>query len=384
MRVLILGGTGAMGMHLTKLLSDSGIDNVVTSRIYRVPEGRTCYIQGNARDVDFIRTILQEHWDVIVDFMIYSTSDFGNRVNRLLDATSQYVFLSSARVYAGTTALIAETSPRLLDASLDEEFLKTEEYSLIKARQEDILKLSGRSNWTVIRPYITYSESRLQLGTLEKEEWLYRALHGRTILFSDDINSKVTTMTYGLDVARGIASVLGNSHALGETFHITTENPSRWSDILAVYLSVLEKHLGKKPKVLFQNLDDFTRYRPGGKHQVIYDRLFDRQFDNSKISEYVDTANFVKTDVGLKRCLECFLESPKFKNIDWVAEALKDRQTKEHTPLREIKGISQKLKYLTARYCWTWYCLSLRGYGIFRRSCKVFRKFSKAIKKERQ
>ena len=59
----------------------------------------------------------------------------------------------------------------------DEEYLKTDEYALSKARQEDILHRSGKNNWTVIRPYITYSEIRLQLGVLEKELWLYRFVH---------------------------------------------------------------------------------------------------------------------------------------------------------------------------------------------------------------
>ena len=40
-----------------------------------------------------------------------------------------------------------------------------------------------------------------QLGVLEKELWLYRALNGRTIVFSKDIAEKSTTLTYGYDVA---------------------------------------------------------------------------------------------------------------------------------------------------------------------------------------
>jgi hypothetical protein len=111
--------------------------------------------------------------------MIYTTQSFKERVNFLLDATSQYVFFSSSRVYADSEIPITEDSSRLLDVSQDKKFLSTDEYSLAKARQENILRKSKRKNWTIIRPYITYSENRLQLGILEKEEWLYRALQGR-------------------------------------------------------------------------------------------------------------------------------------------------------------------------------------------------------------
>ncbi|MGK6352532.1 NAD-dependent epimerase/dehydratase family protein [Parapedobacter sp. DT-150] len=349
MKVLVLGGTGAMGIHLVHLFSEEGVEAVVTSRTDRRSEGKIRYVKGNAHDIVFLQTILEEKWDVIVDFMVYTTPGFKERVNILLDATSQYVFLSSARVYAGSDQPVTESSPRLLDVSDDQEFLSTDEYSLTKAKQEDILRNSGRENWTIIRPYITYSENRLQLGVLEKEEWLYRALHGRTIVFSSDINSKMTTLTYGLDVAKGIMAVTGKKQALGETFHITTKNSNTWGDILAIYLKVLEKHLGYRPKVLLQNLDDFLTCKPA-KYQIQYDRLFNRKFDNQSIDQYVNTGTFTETQFGLKACLGEFLKSIDFKGINWKTEALKDRATKEFTPLNEIPGIKQKAYYLIYRF----------------------------------
>ncbi|MHA4741407.1 NAD-dependent epimerase/dehydratase family protein [Dyadobacter sp. MSC1_007] len=349
MKVLVLGGTGAMGAHLTQLLSNSGIETVVTSRTERDSVNNIRYVKGNANDIDFLQTILSERWDAIVDFMVYSTDSFQRRVSLLLENTSQYVFLSSARVYAESDQSITENSPRLLDVSQDTEFLSTDEYSLTKARQENILRSSGRNNWTIIRPYITYAENRLQLGVLEKEEWLYRALKGRTIVFSSDINSKETTLTYGLDVAHGINSIIGASSALGETFHITANESNTWNNILNIYLEVLEKHLGYKPKILFQDLGKFVECKPA-KYQILYDRFFNRKFDNSKINKNASTNSFTKIEVGLKSCLTDFLKNPRFNDIDWKLEAVKDRQSGEHTSLAEIKGIKQKIRYLLSRY----------------------------------
>lgn len=349
MKVLVLGGTGAMGVHLVQLLSDNGIDTVVTSRGYRCSKGNVRYIQGSALDERFLRTVLQEHWNVIVDFMVYTTSVFEKRAETLLAATDQYVFLSSARVYADSEKPIAETSPRLLDVSQDAEFLATDEYSLAKARQEDVLKRSGKTNWTIIRPYITYSENRLQLGVLEKEEWLYRAIHGRTIVFSSEINEKLTTLSYGLDIARGILSIIGDLRAFGETFHITTRKAVKWGDVLTIYLNVLEKHLGRRPKVLLQDLSQFMEWK-SAKYQIEYDRLFDREFDDSKMLNHIDTHSFLEIESGLERCLKSFLKNPKFNNINWNAEALKDRQVKECALLKEIPGFRQKVGYLRRRY----------------------------------
>jgi len=349
MKVLVLGGTGAMGVHLVHLLDKRNVQTVVTTRSKRKSQRNIRYIQGNAQNLEFIHNLLEEHWDVIIDFMIYTTYSFRQRIELLLKATSQYVFISSARVYADCLLPINEKSSRLLDTSQDKDYLLTDEYALTKARQEDILKETSHKNWTIIRPYITYDKNRLQLGILEKEDWLYRALNGRTIVFSEDINQKITTLTYGLDVSKGIAAILGNKNALGEVFHITTQEALVWKEVLAIYLTVLEKHLGYKPKVQFCNLDIFTKIQ-AKKYQILYDRLFNRQFDNSKIAQYLTIDNFLDVEDGLCKCLKAFLENPEFKYIDWRKEAMKDRITKETASLKSIPTLKQKAKYLIYRY----------------------------------
>lgn len=243
MKVLLLGGTGAMGSHLATLLANDATDVAVTSRNRSGISGAVRYLGGDAHDMDFLAGVLSEPWDAIVDFMVYNTPAFGNRLRTLLGATAQYVFISSARVYAKSASPLIEDSPRLLDVSTDKAFLATDEYALTKARQEDLLRQSDRSNWTIIRPYITYSEARLQLGVLEKEDWLYRALKGKAIVFSSDIARKHTTLTYGRDVSRGIRAIIGQSGALGEAFHITADDAIGWDKAMSVYLDVLERHL---------------------------------------------------------------------------------------------------------------------------------------------
>jgi nucleoside-diphosphate-sugar epimerase len=230
----------------------------------------------------------------------------------------------------------------------DKAYLSTDEYALAKARQEDMLEKSERKNWTIVRPYITYSEQRLQLGTLEKEHWLFRALRGRTIVFCKELRSKLTTLTYGRDVALGIRAVIGNPHAPGQSFNVTGDDPITWDEVLDVYLDVLEGYLGARPKVLFQDLDDFCCWRPSS-YQVVYDRLYNRVFDPSKRGAYLGVGGLVSAKVGLKQCLEAFLSSPSFRDIDGSSEAFKDIATKERTAINEIPNIKQKVKYLVRR-----------------------------------
>ena len=349
MKVLALGGTGAMGKHLVDILSQQGYEVTVTSRSMAGMVGHVRYLKGNAHDPCFLNQILaSERWSAIIDFMVYSTSAFEARVRSLLDATDQYVFLSSSRVYAQSSIPLTEGSPRLLDVSTDQTYLGTDEYALSKARQENILFSSAQLNWTVIRPYITFSRERLQLGVLEKEDWLFRALHGRTIVFSQDLNTRLTTLTYGEDVAKGILSIIGQRDALGEAFHITSPKFHRWSEVLDTYLDALQLHRSVRPRVLMAELDTFIKTHPA-QYQITYDRLYDRIFDCKKIDRFIDTKQFKDPLQSARSCLEIFLDKPRFKHINARYEALKDRSTQERTPLRQLPTLKRKIRYFATR-----------------------------------
>lgn len=307
MRIALFGGTGAMGAYLARILAERGEELTITSRSPRKSEYKNVkYAQGDAREIAFVKTLLNEKYDAIVDFMFYTTEEFKARRDMLLDATAQYIFLSSSRVYADSKTPIVESSPRLLDASKDEVFLQTDDYALAKARGENLLRESGRTNWTIVRPYITYSDQRLQLGAFEKEFWLYRALHGQTIAFPKDIAACTTTLTWGRDVAQGITALIGNSEAYREAFHITTPVPILWSEVLDLYQRVFQEVTGNPMKVELIDTSEESSY------QIQYDRLFDRTFDNGKITRLMGGIEFVGPKEGLERCLREFLAHPKF------------------------------------------------------------------------
>lgn len=350
MKILILGGTGAMGVDLVKLLAGGGTNQVtVTSRTkQRSVFNNVNYVKGDAHDTAFLKSLLTEEYDATVDFIVYKTEEFKARLNILLGSTKQYLFLSSSRVYADSPTPLTEDSPRLLDATADAEYLKTDEYALAKARQEDLLRNSGRTNWTILRPYITYSDQRLQLGVYEKELWLYRALHGKTVIFPSAIAEKYTTLTLGADVAMGISKLIGNNKAMGEAFHITTDKSIKWDEVLEIYKRVFKDVTGKEIKLRYTD-DPEPIYRAmGNKYQVIYDRLFDRRFDNAKFLQAAVACEFESPQTGLEECLRRFLEDPKFRKIQNLA--IMDKLSGEKTKLSEISGKKAKLKYFVVRY----------------------------------
>lgn len=349
MKVLILGGTGAMGIPLQKYLLKLGYEVHVTSRS-RHKSGDVVYIQGNAHDTNFLPEILKENFDVVVDFMSYKTEEFLGRVKSLLTSTAQYIFISSSRVYAPSNTLITEDSPQLLNVCGDPEYLKTDEYALSKARQENALRYSGRKNWTIIRPSLTYNSERLQYAIGEKEDWLYRYLHNEKIVFPTNMGQVMTTMSYGDDVAYAISLLVGNSKALGEAIHIAGARTVTWNEINDIYRKVLVENFHREPEIVFiDNWEDLGRAL-GRYYQLKYARSISRSFDNSKLESLIGKIDFADPEAGLTYCLKEFLEGEQiFKSIFWKAEAYFNRISMDKGIANTFSG-KEKIKYMIGRY----------------------------------
>ena len=219
-KILLIGGTGAIGEALSECLSKDN-EVFITSRSVHNNSKNITYIKGNGKEKQFLTEILKEKYDCIVDFMMYDNETFKNNIDMLLKATSHYIFLSSARVYAKSCNAIAEDFPRILEVCEDQQYISGSEYAIVKAQQEDILKSRKNNNYTIVRPYITFNDYRLQLGIYEKESWLFRALEHKTILLSKDIMNNLTTLSYGNNVALLIKRIIEKKEkTLGEIYNV--------------------------------------------------------------------------------------------------------------------------------------------------------------------
>lgn len=351
MKILVLGGTGAIGTPLVEQLSSLKQTEVfVTSRSPRKSFKNVTFIKGDAHDDAFLAKLLDINYDAIIDFMVYRFEQLERKLPKFLKNTKQYFFFSSSRVYANSIDPIKETSALLLDVCRDLEYLSTKEYALEKAREENLLFNSGVCNWTIIRPYITYNNERLQLGVYEKENWLLRALHGRTVIFPRDIAKKNTSLTYGPDVAKAVIRLIGNERALGEAFHIATSEQTTWQHVLEIYKQVIEEKTGIKIKVVQPESSKELQRIWHSSAQIKYDRLFNRSFDSTKIIDTIGELSFLNIKDGIEKCLVEFLEKPKWRGINCKYEAWADKYSNELTPLKDISGIKAKIRYLKYRY----------------------------------
>lgn len=345
-RILLLGGTGTIGTALAPELLHRGFQVCITSRSAHASNERDLiFLRGDAKDEAFLDELLSERFDAVVDFMIYTTESFAARCEKLLSHTDHYVFLSSYRVYGDNGGRpITEESPRLLESVDDPAYLKTDEYGLTKARQEDLLRSSGRRNYTIIRPAITYGGDRFQLGTMEANEFLVRALKKKPIVFPNEMLPKQATMTWAGDVGKMIARLVLNTAAYGETYTAATAEHHTWGEVLELYKNILGMRVKLVPLETYRGI-------VGRPWQIRYDRMLDRVIDNTKVLR--DTgmrqSELMPLSDGLRIELGIFAHDPKFRNVDADMQKRFDRAAKEseQNDRKRKKTLKERLYRIT-------------------------------------
>lgn len=344
-KYLILGGTGPIGNGVINLLSlmEDVVVYVTSRQTICSTKENVVFIKGNAHEMSFIVPLLKSYmWDAVIDCMIYPFFEFEAKMDMFLTNTKQYIYISSATVYADSESPITEDAAKLVDVCTDEAFVYSDIYPITKARQEKLLQKSKLQNWTIVRPYITYGDNRLQLGCMEKEYWLYGAIHHRPIVFAKDVADKYVTMTSCKDVGKSIVSLLGHPSSFGTDFNIVGNYSIKWYDVLNIYLDAIEKNAGYRPEVYMTQ--NYEQYQGGGRYEDYkYDRLYNRIFDNSKLAEIVDASNFITPQEGLANCVSTFLRNPIFKSINFKSEIRKAQVTHCWPSLNEFNGPKTKL-----------------------------------------
>lgn len=341
-KILLLGGTGAMGVYLRQYLTEQPDTHVyITSRSAHADTPYIHYLQGNAHEPVFLQTTLSTvKPDAVVDFMIWNTAQFEQVCPLLLQSTRHYLFLSSYRVFAEQNPL-TENSPRLLDVCPDKTYLQTDEYGLTKARQENILRRSGKKNWTILRPCITYSKNRFQLGCLEAETVCFRSLQGLPVVLPEEMLDKQTTLTWAGDTARLIERLILNPQAYAQDFNLATAEHHSWREIAGYYREILGTHIQPIPLQKYINVF-------GPSYQLQYDRMFNRTLDNSKVLAVTGftQAEFMPLKQGLTKELSSFQQNPVYKNVDIQLNARMDRLC--HTTITGLTA-KDKLRYYLER-----------------------------------
>ena len=289
-KILVIGGTGTMGGYLCPMLAQKGYEVDAIAGEIKKDAGGVRYHFANALDNQVLEKFLSNGYDAVVDFMWYREMPlYESRYKMLLNQTDHYFALSSYRVYADSpNAPLTENSPRLSE-SLDpsDTWHNFDGYAQVKCKMEDLITASDGKNWTILRPSIVYCPGRVPFLTWSKNEVVLRAYAGKKIVLPREALDKKTTMVWGEDVAKMITGLMFNPVAKKEIYNIATAESLTWGELLEYY----QKTLGLEAE--FCDTEEFLQIimrestseiqRNWAKFILLYDRLYDRSVDNSKV-----------------------------------------------------------------------------------------------------
>lgn len=321
MRVLFIGGTGLISSACSELAIQRGIDLTLLTRLktekHKAPLGVNLLqadIHGDPMQLE--NALAGKHFDVIVDWIAYTPEDIERDISYFAGKTSQFIFISSASAYQKPPVhyLVTEKTP------LENPYWQ---YSRNKIACEQRLFLEyAQSGFpvTIIRPSLTYGLSQLPLCV---NSWqspytiINRMRQGKKVIVPGD-GTSLWVCTWNEDFAVGLVGLFGNENAIGEAFHITSDEVLTWNQLYRQAYEVL----GIDPNIIHIPSDLLAAWDDTFTGSLIGDKINSIVFDNSKIKKFVPEFNCdTLWREGVKRTIAWFDADPVRQIIDLAAEA---------------------------------------------------------------
>lgn len=317
MKALFIGGTGTISMAITRRIAeDPNWELYLINRGSRADEipANVKLIKADINDEkDVLEKIGDLEFDVVGEFIGF-TKEQVERDYRLFNGkTKQYIYISSASAYHKPVKDYKITE----GTSLVNPYW---EYSRNKAICERFLMEKCEKEGfpvTIVRPSHTYDERKIPLGVHGKKgSWqvVKRMLEGKQVIVQGD-GTSLWTMTFNEDFAKGYVGLMGNTHAIGEAFHITSDESLTWNQI---YQAIADA-LGVEFKPYYVSSEFLASTGPDYDFEgsLIGDKANSVVFDNSKIKrivpEFVCTTRY---DQGVRKCIDYMLSHKELQEDD--------------------------------------------------------------------
>jgi nucleoside-diphosphate-sugar epimerase len=319
MKILFVGGTGLISSACSELAVERGMELFVVTRNqsdkYPLPAGVRQLTVDIQRDPAALGRALGGHtFDAVVDWIAYTPEDIERDLQLFRGRTRQFVFISSASAYQKPPAhyLITEETP------LENPYW---DYSRNKIACEQRLRQAQRDEGfpvTIVRPSLTYGPSQIPLCV---GSWPYpytvidRMKKGKKIIVPGD-GSSLWTLTWNGDFAKGLVGLLGQAQAVGEAFHITSDEVLTWNQIYRE----AGQAAGVEPDLVHIPSELIAAYDPSALGSLIGDKANSAVFDNRKIKRYVpDFTASVSWAEGVRRAIAWHEADPARRTIDEAA-----------------------------------------------------------------
>jgi len=325
MKALFIGGTGTISMAITRQLAkDPDWELYLLNRGTRnaaLPAGVKTITADIHDETQAEKALEGMSFDCVCDFIGFTQEQAERDYRLFAGRTKQFMFISSASAYQKPLSdyRITESTP------LCNPYW---EYSRNKIACEEYLMRMYRENGfpvTIVRPSHTYDERNVPLGARgDNGSWqvLKRMMEGKPIIIHGD-GTSLWTITHNSDFAKGFIGLMGNIHAIGEAYHITSDESVTWNQIY----SIIADELGVSLNAYYVPSDFLHAV---GKYDfaggLIGDKANTVVFDNSKIKRAVPGfICTVRADQGLRRAVRHMLATPSLQREDPEFDAWCDK-----------------------------------------------------------
>jgi nucleoside-diphosphate-sugar epimerase len=255
-------------------------------------------------------------FDVVVNFVAFTPEHVQADLDRFRDRIGQYVFISSASVYQKPVARlpIVESTPLRNPVW---------PYSQAKIACEQLLVDAYRSDGapvTIVRPSHTYDRTQVPYDT----GWtaIDRMRRGKPVVVHGD-GTSLWTLTHVSDFAKAFVGLLGSPQAIGDSFHITSDELLTWNQI---HEQLAAAASAAPPRLVHVSSDAILSHDETWGRSLLGDKAHSVIFDNAKVRalvpDYVATIPF---SVGAREIVAWHDEDPARRRVDEHMDDLMDR-----------------------------------------------------------
>ena len=321
MKVLFLGGTGNISTACVEQALAAGHEVSVLNRGQSPSPfaARVKTIVGERGDTALLRSAAEAgSYDAVVDFLAYRPEQVQAVIDTFGTRVGQYLYISSASVYQRPVAhyVITEDTPRANPFW---------EYARQKIACEELLLAAHRSQGfplTIVRPSYTYGPSWIPSGFGGQDYTVVdRIRRGQPIVCHGD-GTGLWVMTASSDLAVGLVGLLGCKDALGEAFHITSDEVLTWDGVY----QTIGRAAGREPQLVHAPSDLIAALYPERGGSLLGDKASSVVFDNGKIKRFVpEFRTRTSFAEGMVRSVAWFDADPARRTVSEKANAMIDR-----------------------------------------------------------
>lgn len=326
MKILFIGGTGNISMSSSLRALEKGMEVYLLTRGTSSNTPKGAYVlKSDINDIENVKELLKDHYfDVVVNWIAFKPEDIKRDYELFKDKTNQYIFISSASCYQKPPShpVITESTP------LINPFWS---YSRDKiACEDELLSLYRDFGFpiTIVRPSLTYDTViPVPIGGWTDYTIIDRIKKGKKIIIHGD-GTSLWTITHAKDFAIGFVGLLGHQQAIGQSFHITSDELLTWNQIYdAVAMAA-----GRPAEKVYIPSDYLGNFSPDLKGSLLGDKAVSTIFDNTKIKRFVPEfqANIRFKD-GIKETVSWFESEKERMILDPTENELMDSIIRSYT-----------------------------------------------------